>query len=437
VADDLCGLFDFCDEQEVQSIADAIYANPVLHERLQWILLDDCWAADNRSTNGSIQPDPTRFPSGIPALVEYLAERDLLLGLYTCVGDRTCKFNRTGSGGHFAQDAATFASWGVKYVKMDNCGAPSGEPPQEYVGNMSAYLNGTGVEMFFSSCQWGDGSPWSPSDPWGMALTQSYRISLDHLPIWSTVLAQRVLAFLRAGGAVSALDSVVPGLDTRRAVDVDQRLRALQRREGRAETGVLAVLDKMVARMGGKGSVGDNTVGQGTGDIIEIMSNISMYQQQYGYEDADFLETDLWFLTPQIDSIAEFTFWSLWGGNMLIATDVRNMTADKAFILQNQAAWDVALDTPTSPSFRVAKYADGGEVWYRDLANGDKAVVLFNPNDAGNITVPVAWAQVNWPATATVAGTDLWAATPVGPWHTATSALLGPHAVAYYRLNEQ
>lgn len=58
--------------------------------------LDDCWAATNRTADGNLQPDPTRFPSGIPALADYVHQRGLYLGLYTCAGPVTCKYNRTG-----------------------------------------------------------------------------------------------------------------------------------------------------------------------------------------------------------------------------------------------------------------------------------------------------------------------------------------------------
>jgi alpha-galactosidase len=165
-------------------------------------LLDDCWASVDRDANGNIQPDPTRFPSGIPALANYVHERGLLLGLYTCAGERTCKYNRTGSGGHQQADANTFASWTVDYVKEDNCGAPN-SPPWVYYGNMSTALNETGRPMWLATCNWGEvtagtaavarcGSskklvltplqqnPWL----WAPSIAQSYRAGPDHLPLW-------------------------------------------------------------------------------------------------------------------------------------------------------------------------------------------------------------------------------------------------------------
>ena len=118
-------------------------------------LLDDCWASTERDANGNIQPDPTRFPNGIPSLADYIHSKGLIFGLYTCAGDRTCKFNRTGSGGHEAADAQTFANWNIDYVKEDNCGHPN-EDPLVYYGNMSHALNATGHPMWFATCNWGE-----------------------------------------------------------------------------------------------------------------------------------------------------------------------------------------------------------------------------------------------------------------------------------------
>ena len=44
--------------------------------------MDDCWQM-SRDANGAIQPDPTVFPSGIPALIDYVHSKGLKFGLYT------------------------------------------------------------------------------------------------------------------------------------------------------------------------------------------------------------------------------------------------------------------------------------------------------------------------------------------------------------------
>ena len=53
----------------------------------------------------------------MPALVDYVHDLGLLMGLYTCSGNLTCKFGRPGSLGHYEQDAQRFAEWNVDYVK--------------------------------------------------------------------------------------------------------------------------------------------------------------------------------------------------------------------------------------------------------------------------------------------------------------------------------
>ena len=36
------------------------------------ISLDDCWLDKVRGSDGRLKPDPVRFPSGIPALADYV-----------------------------------------------------------------------------------------------------------------------------------------------------------------------------------------------------------------------------------------------------------------------------------------------------------------------------------------------------------------------------
>jgi len=45
----------------------------------------------------------------------------LMFGIYEAIGKRTCQ-HYPGSWGHYAQDAKTFAQWGVNFVKIDECG---------------------------------------------------------------------------------------------------------------------------------------------------------------------------------------------------------------------------------------------------------------------------------------------------------------------------
>ena len=177
--DDVAGLLDLCFEEEVHQVADAMVSSGMRDQGYNLVLLDDCWSSVNRSSTGELQPDAARFPSGIPALVAYLSARGLALGLYTCAGSKTCKYNRPGSYGHYATDAATLVGWGVSWIKADNCAAPAG-PARSYFSNFSAAINATGVPTVFHSCEWGLDNVVS----WGPSVTQVYRVRPDHLPFW-------------------------------------------------------------------------------------------------------------------------------------------------------------------------------------------------------------------------------------------------------------
>lgn len=87
----------------------------------QCVNLDDGWMAAQRSGSGELIGDAAKFPHGMGWLADRIHERGLRFGIYTAIGDRTCQ-SLPASWGHYDQDARTFASWGVDFVKVDDCG---------------------------------------------------------------------------------------------------------------------------------------------------------------------------------------------------------------------------------------------------------------------------------------------------------------------------
>lgn len=115
------------------------------------IIVDDCWPAMTRDKDGKLQPDPVRFPSGIPALADYIHKLGLKFGLYEDYGNLTCG-GYPGVLQHMELDAKTFADWQVDYVKLDGCYS---EPSTMITGypEFGSYLNKTGRPMVYS-CSW-------------------------------------------------------------------------------------------------------------------------------------------------------------------------------------------------------------------------------------------------------------------------------------------
>jgi len=139
-------------------------------------------STSERLPNGTITPDSKRFPSGMKSLADYVHSYGLKLGLYTDVGNVTCHGNRPGSWGYYQEDADTYASWGIDYVKMDWCDHPSDYSAQQLYTMMSVALNQTGRPMFFAICEWGLFDPWT----WAPEIANTWRIGPDHLPLWWT-----------------------------------------------------------------------------------------------------------------------------------------------------------------------------------------------------------------------------------------------------------
>lgn len=178
-------------------------------------------------------------------------------------------------------------------------------------------------------------------------------------------------------------------------------------------------------------------LGQGTWNIIEYMATLppSKYIHQYGWLDPDFLETLFPVTMPFVESRTEYTFWALWSSPLVISTDIRNMKADMAAIVMNPEVIAVDQDDLITAGDRVYNNTDGSQAWSRDLANGDKAVVLYNSGDASsNITVSVTMQQLGWGATDVIKVRNLWDRADAGSISGTLQASLAKHDVMFVRL---
>ena len=80
-----------------------------------YVILDDCWS-EGRAADGTLQPNMTKFPSGMKGVADQIHDLGLGFGMYSSAGLLTCA-QYPGSLGHEMIDAQTFADWGVDYLK--------------------------------------------------------------------------------------------------------------------------------------------------------------------------------------------------------------------------------------------------------------------------------------------------------------------------------
>ena len=85
----------------------------------------------------------------------------------------TCA-KRPGGLGYEEMDALDYASWGVDYLKYDNC-YNTGVPAFDRYNAMASALQATGRDIFYSICNWGNENV----AKWGYTISNSWRTTQD------------------------------------------------------------------------------------------------------------------------------------------------------------------------------------------------------------------------------------------------------------------
>ncbi|WP_394835321.1 NPCBM/NEW2 domain-containing protein [Pendulispora rubella] len=176
-----------CDinEAKIKAATDAMVSSGMKDAGYEYVNIDDCWAELNRDANGKLVPHRTRFPGGIKALADYVHGKGLKLGIYTSAGSQTCAKTMPGALKHEQDDANSFASWGVDYLKYDNCNH-DGTPAKQRYQAMGTALANSGRHIVYSICNWGEEDPWVFGPQVGGDL---WRTTGDISDNWNSVLS--------------------------------------------------------------------------------------------------------------------------------------------------------------------------------------------------------------------------------------------------------
>ncbi len=181
-------------DADVRASADQMVSTGMRDAGYVYVNVDDTWQGE-RDSSGVIHSNG-RFPN-MKALGDYLHSKGLKFGIYSSPGMKTCG-GYAGSFGHEAQDAKTYAEWGVDFLKYDLCSfadqmaaerkAHPDDPQVATQLMITAYrkmgeaLRSTGRPIFYSLCQYGLGEPWK----WGPSVgAQMWRTTDDINDTWA------------------------------------------------------------------------------------------------------------------------------------------------------------------------------------------------------------------------------------------------------------
>ncbi|KAH6694991.1 glycoside hydrolase superfamily [Leptodontidium sp. MPI-SDFR-AT-0119] len=364
-------------ESIILPTAEKLVSTGLLKAGYNYLVLDDGWQSFSRDANGRQQANSTRFPSGIKGLADRVHKMGLKLGVYSDAGIYDCGFY-PGSWGNEELDAATYAEWGVDYLKYDNCGGfqAATYSPAERFAIMRNALKNTGREIFYSLCQWGNQFPWF----WADQLSDSYRMSGD----------------IKASFASDS--------------------------NGVCRTAYCL----------NTGYAGVSVV-----TMIRKMRELSGFQSPGSWADMDMLEIGTGSMT-EYEEQTHFSFWAALKSPLIIGADlttIRNSSLNnylnKEIIAINQDDAGVAV------SYLPTLSTEGKtQVWVGPLAAGNNGHVILAFNEgAGNATIDIPWSGISGLQNSTRAKykvRDVWAAKDLGTVQTGITANLDTHQTKVY-----
>ncbi len=155
-------------DEKVRSSAQALIDKGLADHGWTYINIDDGWEAEQRNAQGAIVTNE-KFPD-MKALGDWLHSKGLKFGIYSSPGPLTCG-GYLGSYQHEEQDARTYNSWGIDYLKYDWCsyGNIHGGKDTTLASYQKPYqvmrqaLRSQPRDILYSLCQYGMRDVWQ----WG------------------------------------------------------------------------------------------------------------------------------------------------------------------------------------------------------------------------------------------------------------------------------
>ena len=162
---------------------------------------------------------------------------------------------------------------------------------------------------------------------------------------------------------------------------------------------------------------------------FDKQTNLEKYAGPGHWNDPDMLEVGNGGMT-NVEYQTHMSLWAMLSAPLLAGNDLRNMTPAIHDILTNKEVIAIDQDKLGDQGRRFSKDG-GGEAWYKQLANGDLAVGLFNRSE-GMESVVAQWEILGLKGKHKVR--DLWTHTDLGSFRDGYSAAVQAHGVILLRI---
>jgi len=141
------------DDDTIRQAAEGLDETKLRDAGFVYVEIDEGWQG-GRDASGALRGNE-KFPD-MKALGDYIHSKGLKFGLESSAAPKSCG-GFEGSYGHEAEDAKTFASWGVDYLSYDGCGAetlyPTQAEQQAAYQRMAEALRASGRDIVFGISQ--------------------------------------------------------------------------------------------------------------------------------------------------------------------------------------------------------------------------------------------------------------------------------------------
>jgi alpha-galactosidase len=174
--------------------------------------------------------------------------------------------------------------------------------------------------------------------------------------------------------------------------------------------------------------------GMGVVHIIDLMADLYPFSGPGHWNDPDMLEVGNSGLSLT-ESRSHFSFWALFAAPLMAGNDLQTMKPAIRDILLNREVIAVDQD-PLGMQGR--KVHDGGahEVWMKSLADGSRAVILFNRgSEEASIAAP--WEDIGLFPGGKALVRDLWKKADLGSFTGRFEAKVQPHGVVMLKITPQ